>query len=132
MRQRDDFHGPAGLSVETLYRFTFDDDDKIIAFELDQGRAIAFAPWNTFDVRFARWFDENLCNTEIADRLFVSPRTVERYVSAVLTKMDAPTRRDMHIPGCRASTLVEVGVIARTGRPRSRALSEAGDIVHIR
>ncbi len=36
--------------------------------------------------------EEGLTNTEIADRLFVSPRTVENHVSALLTKLNAPTR----------------------------------------
>ena len=35
---------------------------------------------------------EGLSNAEIADRLFVSPRTVENHVSAVMTKLDASTR----------------------------------------
>lgn len=38
--------------------------------------------------------DEGLTNIEIADRLFVSPRTVENHVSAVLRKLDASTRED--------------------------------------
>ena len=58
MRQRNDFHGPAGLDVEALYTFTFDEDDKIVAYELDQGRAIANAPFNTFDIRFVQWLAE--------------------------------------------------------------------------
>jgi DNA-binding CsgD family transcriptional regulator len=37
---------------------------------------------------------EGLTNAEIAERLVVSPRTVEHHVAAVLTKLDAPTRRD--------------------------------------
>lgn len=37
---------------------------------------------------------EGLSNIEIADRLFVSHRTVETHVSAVLTKLDASTRKE--------------------------------------
>ncbi|MFV1963643.1 MAG: response regulator transcription factor, partial [Acidimicrobiia bacterium] len=37
---------------------------------------------------------EGLTNTEIADRLFVSPRTVENHVSAVLTKLASTTREE--------------------------------------
>lgn len=35
---------------------------------------------------------EGLTNTEIADRLFVSYRTVENHVAAILMKLDVPTR----------------------------------------
>lgn len=35
---------------------------------------------------------EDLTNTQIADRLFVSHRTVENHVAAVLMKLDVPTR----------------------------------------
>ena len=35
----------------------------------------------------------DLTNAEIADELFVSHRTVENHVSAVLMKLDAPTRQ---------------------------------------
>jgi DNA-binding NarL/FixJ family response regulator len=38
--------------------------------------------------------DEGLSNIKIADRLFVSPRTIEHHVSAVLTKLDASTREE--------------------------------------
>ena len=35
---------------------------------------------------------EGLTNTEISDRLFVSPRTIEHHVSAILAKLDSSTR----------------------------------------
>jgi DNA-binding CsgD family transcriptional regulator len=38
--------------------------------------------------------DDGLTNTDIADRLFLSPRTVESHVSAVLTKLDSSTRKE--------------------------------------
>ncbi len=37
---------------------------------------------------------EGLTNIEIADRLFVSPRTVEHHVAAVMSKIDASSRDD--------------------------------------
>lgn len=36
--------------------------------------------------------DGGLSNIEIADRLFVSPRTAEHHVAAILAKLDASTR----------------------------------------
>lgn len=40
----------------------------------------------------ARLVDDGLRNTEIADRLFISRRTVESHVSRLYAKLDAPNR----------------------------------------
>ncbi len=49
---------------------------------------------------------EGLTNTEIADRLFVSPRTVEHHVSAILAKLDSSTR-DGAVQRARDEALIE-------------------------
>jgi DNA-binding CsgD family transcriptional regulator len=41
-----------------------------------------------------RLLDEDLSNLEIADRLFISPRTAENHVSAVFDKLDVTTREE--------------------------------------
>jgi DNA-binding CsgD family transcriptional regulator/tetratricopeptide (TPR) repeat protein len=40
---------------------------------------------------------EGLTNPQIAERLFLSPKTVEHHVSAILTKLDVPSREDASI-----------------------------------
>jgi DNA-binding CsgD family transcriptional regulator len=52
---------------------------------------------------------DGLTNAEIADRLVVSPRTAEHHVAAVLTKLGAPTRRDV------ARRATELGLLSGTG-----------------
>lgn len=49
---------------------------------------------------------EGLTNTEIADRLFVSPRTIEHHVSAILAKLDSSTR-DEAVQRARDEALIE-------------------------
>jgi DNA-binding CsgD family transcriptional regulator/tetratricopeptide (TPR) repeat protein len=51
--------------------------------------------------------DEGLTNIEIADRIFVSPRTVENHVSAVLAKLKCATREEAVIRA-RAEGLLSV------------------------
>jgi DNA-binding CsgD family transcriptional regulator len=51
--------------------------------------------------------DEGLTNSEIADRLFVSPRTVENHVSAVLAKLDTSSRDEAVLRARHDGLLVE-------------------------
>jgi DNA-binding NarL/FixJ family response regulator len=41
----------------------------------------------------AKLVARGLTNAEIADRLFISPKTTDHHVSAVLTKLGIPSRR---------------------------------------
>jgi DNA-binding NarL/FixJ family response regulator len=50
-------------------------------------------------------------NTEIADRLVISPKTVDHHVSAVLAKLNAPSRH------AAASVALELGLRGRIVRP---------------
>jgi hypothetical protein len=67
MRQRDDYHGRAGIALEAVYTFTFTDNDKITAFRLDRGYATAMAPYYAFDARFLRWLGEAHPEAEVDD-----------------------------------------------------------------
>ena len=42
-----------------------------------------------------RLLEDRLTNREIAARLFLSPRTVEKHVASLLAKLGAPTRADL-------------------------------------
>lgn len=41
-----------------------------------------------------RLIEEGLTNAELADRLYLSAKTVDHHVSAILTKLGVPGRRD--------------------------------------
>ena len=46
------------------------------------------------EVEVAACLAEHLTNDEIAARLFISPKTVDHHVSAVLSKLGVSTRRE--------------------------------------
>jgi DNA-binding NarL/FixJ family response regulator len=48
----------------------------------------------TRQVEVLRLLGEGLTNAEVAERLFISPKTADHHVSAILTKLGVPTRRD--------------------------------------
>jgi DNA-binding NarL/FixJ family response regulator len=49
-----------------------------------------------------------LRNTEIADRLFLSPRTIEHHVSAILAKLDVRSRSEA------AAAAVRLGIAGKS------------------
>jgi DNA-binding NarL/FixJ family response regulator len=62
----------------------------------DPARAAAGAPAHDLtrrELEVLSLLAEHLSDREIADRLFLSPRTIERHVSNILLKMEAPNRR---------------------------------------
>ena len=62
-----------------------------------------------------RLLSEGLTNAEIAARLVLSVRTVDTHVGAILTKLDAKTRRDAAV---RARAL---GLLDADPAPTARA-----------
>jgi DNA-binding CsgD family transcriptional regulator/tetratricopeptide (TPR) repeat protein len=54
---------------------------------------------------------EGLRNAQIAERLIVAPRTVDHHVSAILRKLDAPTR------GQAAAAAIRLGLLPKPHKP---------------
>jgi DNA-binding NarL/FixJ family response regulator len=48
----------------------------------------------TREVEVLRLLDDGLTNAELAERLFLSVKTVDHHVSAILAKLDVTKRRD--------------------------------------
>ncbi|MGN6378201.1 MAG: ATP-binding protein [Gaiellales bacterium] len=52
---------------------------------------------------------QGLANTEIADRLFLSPRTVDHHVSSILRKLDVPSRARASVEAARLGIPLSAG-----------------------
>ena len=48
----------------------------------------------TRQIEVLRLLDDGLTNAELAERLYLSVKTVDHHVSAILTKLDVTKRRD--------------------------------------
>lgn len=70
-------------------------DSAVIAIEDPAWAASGGAAYNLTrrELEVLTLLAEHLSDREIADRLFLSPRTIERHVSNILLKMEAPNRR---------------------------------------
>ena len=53
-----------------------------------------------------RLLDEGLTNAEVASRLYISPKTADHHVSAILTKLQVTSRRHAAVAGR------ELGILA--------------------
>jgi len=70
------------------------------------------------EVEILRMLCEGLRNSEIAERLFRSVRTIEHHVDAILRKLDVRSRSEAHAVAQREGLLKEMQ--ERTSSPRSR------------
>jgi DNA-binding CsgD family transcriptional regulator len=52
---------------------------------------------------------QGMANSEIADRLFLSPRTVDHHVSSILRKLDVPSRARASVEAARLGIPLEDG-----------------------
>ena len=52
------------------------------------------------------WSDEGLSNSEIARRLCISAKTAEHHVSAIMARLEAPTRQEAAAAAARSRGLL--------------------------
>ena len=72
------------------------------------------------EVEVLRLLDEGLTNAELAQRLYISQKTVDHHVSAILSKLQVANRRARHAHGAGAGSPRLIATPAWCGRPASR------------
>jgi len=86
------FETLGAIAVASKLRQTLRDQGVSVPRGKDQKTRRHAAGLTARQAEVLQLLDKGLSNTEIADRLFVSPRTVENHVSAVMSKLNASTR----------------------------------------